>query len=59
MYFRTVPTKMKKNVSKKQNKVRIIDKAVQTVSEEKIQIEAEDLTSIFKIIRFFSCTFKN
>ncbi|XP_077267094.1 geminin DNA replication inhibitor isoform X2 [Temnothorax americanus] len=44
---KNVPTKTKKDVSKKQNKVTTNDKAVQTVSEEKIhkiEIEAEDLT---------------
>lgn len=47
---------MKKDASKqKQKKVTTNDKAVQTVSEEKITIEAEDLTctSTFKIIFFF------
>ncbi|TGZ48976.1 uncharacterized protein [Temnothorax longispinosus] len=44
---KNVPTKTKKDVSKKQKKVTTNDKAVQTVSEEKIhkiEIEAEDLT---------------
>lgn len=60
MYFRNVPTKIKKNVSKKQKKVTTSNKAVQTVLEEKIVIEAEDLTSKFKIIfHFFSYIFKN
>lgn len=49
MYFRNIPPKMKKDASKKQKKVTTSDKAVQTVLQEKIEIEAEDLTctSIF------------
>ncbi|XP_011868050.1 PREDICTED: uncharacterized protein LOC105562111, partial [Vollenhovia emeryi] len=40
---KNIPTKMKK-VSKKQKKVTINDKAVQTAPEEKAEIEPEDLT---------------
>lgn len=56
MYFRNIPTKLKKEVSKKQKKVTITDKAVQTIPEQKIEIEAEDLTctGMFKLIFYFS-----
>jgi len=42
---KNVSTKTKKDISKKQKKVITDDKAIQTVPEEKIRIEAEDLTS--------------
>lgn len=59
MYFRNIPTKIKKDASKKQKKVTTSDKAVQTTLQEKIEIEAEDLTctGIFKIILYFSYVF--
>lgn len=62
IYFRSVPTKKKKDVSKNQVKVITNNKAVQTVKEEKREIDAEDLTctGTFKIILtkfYFSFSF--
>ena len=56
IYFRNVPTKKKKDASKNQVKVTTNNKAVQTVKEEKGEIDAEDLicTGTFKIIYFIS-----